>query len=188
MLWLCLWRLRWRLLGLPLIAAGLASPLLADPPDLLVSGDARLIALRTADAVLLERRSGGSGLTRDAWLRLWGVAAAVPMPADGVACNRDACLLRARPEGPAVLLVRGDVPPEACAAAALVVSAEPLRGRCRGWPAIDRFDVWRNGPHAAWLRPGGVEIVSDREARGDRPWVPPLPRPRAAEEPPAESE
>ena len=45
---------------------------------------------------------------------------------------------------------------------------------------VDRFAVWRNGPHAIWLGPGGARVVSDRSVRGDRPWVPPLPVPRAA--------
>jgi competence protein ComEC len=36
---------------------------------------------------------------------------------------------------------------------------------------IDRFDLWRNGAHALWLAPGGVEVRSVNQARGDRPWV-----------------
>jgi competence protein ComEC len=64
--------------------------------------------------------------------------------------------------------------------AAVVVAAEPLRARCRGAAAaIDRFDVWRNGPHAVWLAATGARVVSDRAWRGERPWVPPVPRPRA---------
>src|SRR3546814_5004911 len=36
---------------------------------------------------------------------------------------------------------------------------------------IDRFDLWREGAHALWLRPEEVEVVSVGETRGDRPWV-----------------
>jgi competence protein ComEC len=45
-LWLCLWRRPWRLLGvLPILAGALAASL-AVPPDVLASGDAKLMAVR----------------------------------------------------------------------------------------------------------------------------------------------
>jgi competence protein ComEC len=45
-LWLCLWRRGWRYVGIPLIVAGLATAGSDDPPDILVSGNANLIAFR----------------------------------------------------------------------------------------------------------------------------------------------
>jgi competence protein ComEC len=44
---------------------------------------------------------------------------------------------------------------------------------------VDRFTVWRQGATAIWLDAGGPRIVTDREMRGVRPWVPPPPRPHA---------
>ena len=62
----------------------------------------------------------------------------------------------------------------------VLISAEPARDVCpRGVPYLDRFSVWRDGAQAVWIVPGGVRVVSDRQARGDRPWVPPPPVPRA---------
>lgn len=193
LLWLCLWRARWRLWGLALIAAGLASGLGLRAPDLLVSADARLIALRTDQGVFVQRASGGSAFVRENWLRSWGEEGAAEMPrgageaAGGlIACDATLCRLRAREGEPAVLLLRGEgrrdaprpvVPIEACAGVALVLSAEPVRGRCPGVPVIDRFTVWREGAQAVRLGPGGAAILSDRAARGERPWVPPPPRP-----------
>ena len=71
-----------------------------------------------------------------------------------------------------------------------MLSLEPIRGRCRQTPSVDRFSVWRDGAHAVWLEPRGAVILSDREVRGDRPWVPPVPTPRAQpqSEPFAETE
>lgn len=198
MLWLCLWRTRWRWLGVPAIAVGMLSGQVARPPDLLVSADARLIALRVAEGtVLVQRQSGASALTRDSWLRLWGETAPMrPFPqgagteaGGAIACTRGACRLRPT-GGSEVVLLRGDPPAEACATAALVVSTEPVRGRCAA-RVVDRFAVWRHGPHAIWLdRGAGLRVVSDRAWRGARPWVPPEPVPRAAaaREPPALTE
>jgi competence protein ComEC len=61
-----------------------------------------------------------------------------------------------------------------CAVADIVVSTEPVRGRC---PAarrvIDRFDLWREGAFALWLTPEAVRVESVRQWRGDRPWTGP---------------
>ena len=48
-LWLCLWRTRWRLLGAPVVALGLASVMFSRPPDILVDADGNLMAVRSAD-------------------------------------------------------------------------------------------------------------------------------------------
>jgi competence protein ComEC len=195
LVWLCLWRLRWRWLGVPVMALGLASPAWHRPPDLFVSGDARLVGVVVDGQMWLQRQSGASALTRDSWLRAHGLTEPRALPVQGggagdaIACTPGACRFRRMPEGPEAVLLRGDAAAAHCGRAALVVSAEPLRGRCPGSQVIDRFSVWRNGPHAAWFDAAGIRVVSDRAWRGDRPWVPPMPVPRGRDElPPAQIE
>ncbi len=190
MIWLCLWHRRWRWLGAPMMVLGLASPALHRAPDVFVSGDARLIAMVVEEQMWLQRQSGASTLTRESWLRSHGLVEARPFPAEAasgaLACGSGACILRPLAEGPNVVLLRRDAASDHCGRAALVVSPEPVRGRCDGSQVIDRFSVWRNGPHAAWIDAHGVRVVSDRAWRGDRPWVPPAPVPRGQEQlPPA---
>jgi competence protein ComEC len=73
---------------------------------------------------------------------------------------------------------------------AVILSPEPVRGRCEASAVVDRFAVWRDGAHAVWLTPGGAVVLSDRAHRGARPWVPPRPLLRAqpSDEAPAETE
>jgi competence protein ComEC len=175
------------------MALGLASPALHRPPDVLVSGDARLVGFAAAGALWLQRQSGASNLVRDTWLRAHGTTEARALPTEGepaggaIACRPGACTLRAVPDGPVAVLLRGAPPDQACGRAAVVVSAEPVRGRCAGSQVVDRFAVWRNGPHAIWLDQPAARIVSDRSWRGTRPWVPPPPTPRGRDEsPPAQ--
>jgi competence protein ComEC len=65
--------------------------------------------------------------------------------------------------------LRGD-----CALADVVIATFPVRWRgCRrAEVVIDRFDLWREGAHALWLRGGAVRIRTVAEASGHRPWNP----------------
>ncbi|WP_090567036.1 ComEC/Rec2 family competence protein [Belnapia rosea] len=183
LVWLCLWRTGWRLAGVPLLALGLASGAMDRPPDLLISGDGRLIAMRAGDGLFLQKASGAASLVRESWQRLHGAGTAETLPREGelaggvLRCHVGACLLQPGLAHPTAILLRGDSPAEACGSAAVVISAEPVRGPCLAH-VVDRFAVWRNGPHAIWLEPQGVQVVSDRAHRGERPWVPPVPIPR----------
>jgi competence protein ComEC len=58
---------------------------------------------------------------------------------------------------------------------------------------VDRFTVWRYGATAVWLEADHATLVSDRDWRGDRPWVEKLPEPHpravpASLSPPAQPE
>ena len=135
--WLGLWRSRLRLVGVPVIALGLVSPMLVRPPDLLVSADARLIGVRTparclsAAGIRCARSSPATPGCNTGPSRI-----AVPIPIDGeaadgaIACSKEACLLRPVPGAKAALLVRGAAHPDGCGEASVIVSAEPARGLC----------------------------------------------------------
>jgi competence protein ComEC len=185
--WLGLWRTQRRLAGVLVMAAGLVSPVFDHPPDMLVSDDGRLIAMRTGQGAFLQQTQGGSKFVRDSWAQYWAVKSFQPMDAVDpvISCRDDACLLRPYADRPGAMLARGGRHPDFCAQVSVTVSAEPARGLCpRPWPQlVDRFTVWRNGSAAIWLEPGGARIVTDRSERGDRPWVPPPPRPRKAPTP-----
>jgi len=176
-LWLCLWQRRWRLAGIVGVAAGLAGIALHQPPDILVSGDGRLMGVRLADGGLaLSSRTRGR-FAAGIWERRAGLDAATAWPRDGetgdgrLACDRLGCLYRRN--GHVAALVRDPRAfPEDCRHAALVVAAVPLRRSCPSARlTVDRFDLWRAGGHALWLAPDGVRLRTVRQARGARPWV-----------------
>ena len=188
MAWLGLWRSRIRLAGLVLLAAGLASPVLVRPADMLISDDARLIAVRTSSGVFLEQATGASRFTRDDWIDYWAAGQPQPMPSTGavadgrITCDDTGCALHPREDTPGAFLVRNSpIAAATCRQTAVLVAAAPARGLCpRPWPAlVDRFTVWRFGATAIWLNAPHIRIVTDRGFRGRRPWVIPLPAPGA---------
>ncbi|MFT9017290.1 ComEC/Rec2 family competence protein [Acetobacter malorum] len=184
--WLCLWRPVWRLAGVVPVLAGVLSPFLVTQPDLLISPDGGLMAVRDGRALLVGGQSRDGFLLRAAWQQALALPPQ-PFPPEGeetpdgaLACGQDGvpdvCLLSLK--GRSVLLRVRDrsdgealLPDSLCAGMDLAISAAPLRQSCPGVRKLDRFTAWREGAQAIFLRPDGVRVVSDREVRGARPWV-----------------
>ncbi|MBX6323072.1 MAG: ComEC/Rec2 family competence protein [Rhodospirillaceae bacterium] len=178
-LWLCLWQRRWRLLGLvPILAGGALVPLTRQP-DVLVSGDARLIAVRDAAGRLAVSQARVGRFSADTWARRAGQdepgdwLAAEEGAAGPLRCDALGCLYRRAGHVVALENSPGALADD-CAVAEVVVSRVPVRVPCPSAArVIDRFDLWRDGAHALWLDPGGVRVQSVHDWRGDRPWTGP---------------
>jgi competence protein ComEC len=165
MAWLCFCRTPVRLAGVGVLVLGLVSPAVMSPADILVSSDARVIALRAELGPVAQLQPGADRFVQEAFAQYWGVRGLNGLSG----CSDGACLLRATPQGPAALLLKSGSHDVGCEAVTLLISAEPLSQLCRGLPRIDRFTVWREGAQAVWLAP--LRIVSDKAWRGQRPWV-----------------
>lgn len=179
-LWFCFWRTRWRWFGLLGVALAFAIMPLHRAPDLMISGDARALAIRSERGLVLYS-TRGERVASDTWTRRSGGAGAERWPqagdsADGsLRCTDGLCVLK-RNGAEVRLVVRPEALARACMGATPVIAIVPLRGQCRGalW-TIDRFDLWRHGAHALWLGVGKgqpARIETTRQERGDRPWVP----------------
>jgi len=175
-LWLCLWRHRWRFLGLAAVVVGVATVPLNRGPDVIVSENARLMAARLSDGRLSLADAKRERFTADIWLEQTGQSEAGSWPAAGstpdrlLSCDSLGCSYRLAGFEIA-LLHDGQALDEDCRRADIVVSAVPVRGRCpKPKHVIDRFDLWRNGATALWLEPGRVLIRTVADEQGNRPW------------------
>ncbi|WP_428493444.1 ComEC/Rec2 family competence protein [Rhodopila sp.] len=178
--WLGLWQTRRRLAGVVVMAAGLASPLLDRPPDLLISSDARLIAVRTPQGAFLQQTQGGSKFTRDAWEQYWGIGSFQPIPGAPAPKPRSRRSSRSRtadaattaPPTPTTADVATTAPPTPTQVAdGAIVQCEP--GACLLRPYLDRPGVLlaQGADHPTFCGQSSV-IVSAEPARGlcPRPW------------------
>ena len=77
LLWLALWQTRLRFAGIVAIAAGVMMAVPVSAPDLLVSADGRLAALRGVDGRLVLPPGRRSRFTVENWLRAMVIRAAL---------------------------------------------------------------------------------------------------------------
>ena len=179
-LWLCLWRTRWRRLGLAPIAAGAAWALATPAPDLIVTGDGEHLVLRTGGGQLALLRPRAGEYVRETLAELAGAEPEYVefdwLPT--AACSADLCAAHIDRGGRRwrVLatrtpqFVRWDQMVRACAEADIVVADRWLPRGCRPrWLKADRALLRRTGGLAITLGdPPRVATVADQVGR--HPW------------------
>lgn len=162
---------RLRLLGIPLLAAGIGMSIWWPRPDLLIPADGRQVAA-VVDGGMYTLRGHRGGFV----VRTWSEAMAAP-PAgrfadiDGARCDNNVCTLSLGEKRPLHLLA-GDLPQNAdCSAADVVVAPYGLPESCAPrWLKLDARTL---------VRTGAVAIHADRRRfdsvaahAGDQPWSP----------------
>ncbi|MGB0694765.1 MAG: ComEC/Rec2 family competence protein [Rhodospirillaceae bacterium] len=194
-LWLCLEPSRWRWAALPVIGIGLVLPWTVTPPDLLISRDGKVIAVRGPEGALWRNPSRAGSFSWQNWNRAYGpVAGAWAKPprlgsdAGSISdlkgrlrCDDLGCVLHPKlPEARSIALPRQREALAAdCALSSLVVtslwvSSESCHGEQGTAPKIIDGRVLRSeGAHAVWLRnDGSYHIETVKDLRGTRPWAP----------------
>ncbi len=173
-LWLAICTGPWRILGLLPLATAVLSVMILRPPDILVSADARLIAVRQDDGSMWRSSRTVNRFAADIWFRRAGLDPGQKNPAgdpSGPICDPKGCI--AHINGRKVALAwRAGALAEDCAFVDLMISRVPLRQACdHPETTIDRFDLWRNGAHAIWIDEQSIQVKSVAKTRGNRPWV-----------------
>lgn len=177
-LWLALWDGKGRLLGMPVMAVGLVMLATLSPPDLIVAGSGRQVALTRGDRTYWLRPNdtfeGGrlrelAGIGDSAAIETEPPTFISEMP--GARCNEGFCKAPIGKAGNAHILIgigRVHSPPEelrrACAASDIVVAENALPDFCRPrWLKLDGRTLSRWGGAAinvdarvvSYVRPAG---------------------------------
>lgn len=173
-LWLAIWTGPWRFLGVLPLAASVLSIMLWRPPDILVSADARLLAVRQDDGSMWRSSRRVNRFAADIWFRRAGLDpgnSSATGERSAPLCDPMGCI--AQVNGKKVALAwRAGAVAEDCGLVDLMISRIPLRRACqRPEKTVDRFDLWRNGAHAIWIDGDSIKIESVATTRGERPWV-----------------
>lgn len=164
--------LRWS--GALVLGVAVLLAVLPAQPDVLVSADGHVVAVRGSDRRLHLMTSG----RKDAFLiNEWLVADADSrLPGDaslgkGVSCDESGCVTPMADGS----LVAQTLLPEAladdCARALLMVTDVQAPPDCAA-TVIDREQLWREGALALWRNGRKFAVEAVRPAGFDRPWVP----------------
>ena len=186
-IWIALWRTRWRRLGLVPLGIGLIWAVTTPAPDLIVTGDGRHVAVRTASGGLATLRDRTGDYVANVLAEnggLDGVPILLSEQPDA-RCNKDMCAIDRVTGGrtwrilatrsPYLVPVRELI--AACRTADIVISERRLPFGCRPrWLRLDRPMLARTGGVAITLAHHSLVTVMQP---GDRhPWrLPAMPRP-----------
>lgn len=177
-LWALLWRGRRRWGGVVAALVGLTWASAQPPPDILVSGDGRLAAVRlagTRHAIAVSSATAGR-FTRERWRLALGLkadqVAKFRSAAPAIDCDDLGCVFR----GETTLVAFSETPAgqaEDCAFADILISPRfPVwRGCDSPRLVLDADDFKRAGAHAIWLSDGEIIVRNVAAGRGRRPWV-----------------
>lgn len=175
-LWLCIWRGRVRWLGLLPIVFGLAMMPQTERPDVLVSGDAKLFAVRDESGVLWMSSSTAEKFVRGEWeeqeggegVRYWKDA-----KENLLTCDIYACI--AQVKGRKIsFIAKPEAFAEECAASDIVFSAEKMPPEaCAGKKAqvFDKYKIRDGGAHTVYIDGENIFIRTVTQERGKRPWT-----------------
>lgn len=174
-LWAAVWQRPWRTAGLVVAAVGLASPFVVERPDVLVSAEGEVMAVRGADGRLSPSGRGGRRVVDDWTARDGRHTPGAPWPRAGrgaggrLTCDAVGCLYRK--DGHTIALSRVDTGlEEDCRTADAVITTVPVR-RCAAPVVIDHWLLHRRGAHTLTVRPDGIRVESVGMVRGRRPWT-----------------
>lgn len=179
-LWLALWQLPWRWLGLlPCIAAAILV-LASRPPSLVVDAGLGMAAIRHDDGAVTLIEWDRDRLIRQTWLRHLGVATAEPPPAPGsgtkhgIACDPFGCVVELH--GRRIALARAaEAALEDCGRVDLVIARIGPERCARGGALIGPRALAASGGLAVRGGKGGLVVETVAARRGRWPWVPARP-------------
>jgi competence protein ComEC len=158
------------------VALGLLLTALQQRADLLIDARGQIVAVRLNDGRLAISPWQRDRWITESWLQDAGQDESAPWPESGaagagpLACDALGCVLQRR--GQLVALAREpEALEEDCARASLVVSYPRIERCPNGTPVIGPRALRRSGGLALWLQPTGIDVLTVREVRGERPWT-----------------
>lgn len=173
-LWICIWRRRWRLLGLAAVAAGLVLAPMLRRPDVLVGREGQVLAVRASDGNLAAVVQRGAMFELGRWLEHDGDARPprdLAAAQTGFRCDPSGCTALAG--GTLISLVRQpSALADDCQRAGLLILTMPRPQACQSQAVvIDLYDLRDRGTHAITIDGGSIRVTTVGDLRGDRPWT-----------------
>jgi competence protein ComEC len=169
---MCLLRSPLRWAGAGLVALCIVFAWTAPRPDILVSADAGMVAVRDAGGLLRVMASRRDGFALREWLAADGDARndKDDSLAEGIRCDQSGCVARFADGQSVALALAADALAEDCDRAAAVVTARNAPPGCTAI-VFDRNAARARGAMTVKLENGAFIVEAARPATQDRPWA-----------------
>ncbi|MDX1975430.1 MAG: ComEC/Rec2 family competence protein [Rickettsiales bacterium] len=177
-LWLCLWKTSLRFAAIPLIVIGMSSALLYKPYDILISDNAKKVAVRLESGEYLFLRGKPDSYDAQLWMRAEGDDLALSRKEarktrNDLVCSKYDCTLSWKGKTIIAAIRKGDTESLCARNADIVISAEEIdKTACPATPlVIDRAYLQPRGAIGIRLKEGSWVVDDSASKRGKRPWV-----------------
>ncbi len=172
-LWLCIWKLRWRWLGLLPIVIGALYPIYTSKPDVMIAPNGKVWAVRLDDG-----RLAVSNLDRDEFVYTqWQQRLGNPPLVDSTAmtdsdtqlrCDEAGCVYRLGKNLIAFPVLESTTL-EDCERVKVIIAPHIIRD-CAAAHSLDEPEFWHHGSAAIYTDGEGLRIEHSRDHRAMRPW------------------
>jgi competence protein ComEC len=169
----CLLRTPLRWIGAALVGIAVLIILRTPQPDIYISPDAGVLAVRSNDGRLRMAKLGFDTFAVREWLAA-DADARTPKDislGDGVRCDAQACLVPMQGRGRVLAVLEPEAFEEDCRSAVLVVTRRQAPPDCAAM-VVDRNMSRRSGALALYRRSTGFVVVEARPNGETRPWMP----------------
>lgn len=177
LLWMFLWRQKWRVAGLAIIGLGIGIGQFASFPDVLVAANGKQVGLQRADGKLAFSSKRAGRYVAERWLLKFGDSASFKdaTTRKGFRCDRHGCTGHLKSGAEVVIVKHPAILAEECKRAVIVIITFIYRGSCpSALKLITTKILQHRGVHALYVQPGAPLVLETRTARtrrGDRPWT-----------------
>ncbi len=167
-LWLCLWQARGRRMGLVAILLGLTTLAFNQPPDMLVGGELKQIALRTDEGYALAR-GRKNAMIASLWANGLGYRELPKAPESNWRCDALGCAATVGQHAVAFPKDAAAVTQD-CTQASLLFT--PLADiRCdSGARVVNQSVLAGNNVVGVWFSGGDIRVETSTDWQGNRPW------------------
>lgn len=170
-LWLCLWKQKWRLFGIPAIVIGMLTLLAYKPYDVWISDDATRVMVRLESGEFLFVRGRETSFDAETWLRAAGAESALTLKdSDAFICDSERCVGTIK--GRRIAVAKRKDATNICEGQPdIVITPDFLKGSCIAPLVLDGQALDENGATGLHILKNDIAIDTAMEHRGRRPWV-----------------
>ena len=178
LLWLCLWRGRLRLFGIPMLLLSFVSITQHQPIDVFISANAKQTIVRLPDGSYTALKGTTRSYAVHSWLQSEAQEDLIPLSESGIPCDATSCtytknghslIMVTKPQAEGALDAACTQSPDILVAERYLKSTRCLNPKT----LIGKNELADYGAHALRFTPNGIEILHTREPNTPlRQWQP----------------